>query len=150
MLLLFSSLLRCFLVVQKKMQTQNVLEQENQQLKKRIAELEAKSIYYSEQGKPLTNSQIARYSRHLILPEIGIQGQEKICKGSVLIVGCGGLGSPCALYLAAAGVGKIGLVDFDIVDTSNLHRQIIHQEKMEGIPKVLSAKIACLRLVFHY
>lgn len=130
---------------------QQDLEQENAKLKQRIAALEKEqqaSIYYTQHNKLLNNAQIARYSRHLMLAEIGMQGQAKICQGKVLIVGCGGLGSPCALYLAAAGVGTLGLVDFDIVDTSNLHRQIIHNEKMEGVAKVLSAKIACQKYCF--
>src|SRR5687768_18443448 len=74
----------------------------------------------------LNNDEIRRYSRHLILPEVGMAGQKKICSSSVLSIGAGGLGSPIALYLAAAGVGKIGILDFDTVDFSNLQRQIIH------------------------
>ena len=73
-----------------------------------------------------TEDQIQRYSRHIILQEVGAEGQEKISNGKVLIVGAGGLGSPAALYLAAAGVGTIGIIDGDIVDLSNLQRQIIH------------------------
>jgi len=119
------------------------LEEENAQLRKRVQELE-QQLMYSELNKPLSNAQIARYSRHLMLPDIGIHGQAKLCKGSVLVVGLGGLGSSAAYYLAAAGVGRLGFVDFDTVDISNLHRQIIHQEKMQGTPKVLSAKAACL------
>ena len=88
----------------------------------------------------LTNEEIARYSRHLLLPEIGIEGQKKLKAAKVLIIGTGGLGSPLALYLAAAGVGTIGLVDFDYVDESNLQRQIIHGVKDVGRPKVASAK----------
>ena len=88
----------------------------------------------------LTNDEIARYSRHLLLPEIGVEGQKKLKAAKVLIVGTGGLGSPMALYLAAAGVGTIGLVDFDFVDESNLQRQIIHGIKDVGRPKVASAK----------
>lgn len=124
------------------------LEEENAKLRKRIEELEAK-ILYSEQNKPLTNAQIARYSRHLMLPDIGVSGQAKLCKGSVLVIGLGGLGSSAAYYLAAAGVGRLGFVDFDNVDISNLHRQIIHQEKFQGTPKVLSAKAACLGYVLQ-
>ena len=74
----------------------------------------------------LSNEEIARYSRHLILPEVGMEGQQKLKAAKVLCVGTGGLGAPLALYLTAAGVGTIGLVDFDVVDESNLQRQIIH------------------------
>jgi adenylyltransferase/sulfurtransferase len=88
----------------------------------------------------LTNGEIARYSRHLLLPEIGVEGQEKLKAAKVLIVGTGGLGAPLALYLAAAGVGTIGLVDFDVVDESNLQRQIIHSTRDVGRPKTASAK----------
>jgi adenylyltransferase/sulfurtransferase len=88
----------------------------------------------------LTNEEIARYSRHLLLPEIGIEGQKKLKAAKVLIVGTGGLGAPLALYLSAAGVGTIGIVDFDFVDESNLQRQIIHGTKDVGRPKVASAK----------
>lgn len=87
----------------------------------------------------LTEEQIERYSRHIILPEVGGKGQEKLLDGKVLIVGAGGLGSPAALYLAAAGVGTIGLIDADIVDLSNLQRQIIHATPDLGRPKVESA-----------
>jgi adenylyltransferase/sulfurtransferase len=88
----------------------------------------------------LTNDEIARYSRHLLLPEIGVEGQKKLKAAKVLIIGTGGLGAPLALYLAAAGVGTIGLVDFDVVDESNLQRQIIHSTRDVGRPKVASAK----------
>jgi adenylyltransferase/sulfurtransferase len=88
----------------------------------------------------LTNEEIARYSRHLLLPEIGIEGQKKLKAAKVLIVGTGGLGAPLALYLSAAGVGTIGIVAFDFVDESNLQRQIIHGTKDIGRPKVASAK----------
>jgi adenylyltransferase/sulfurtransferase len=88
----------------------------------------------------LTNEEIARYSRHLLLPEIGIEGQKKLKASKVLIVGTGGLGAPLALYLSAAGIGTIGIVDFDFVDESNLQRQIIHGTKDVGRPKVASAK----------
>ncbi len=86
----------------------------------------------------LTNEQRERYSRHLILKEVGIQGQIKLLKSKVLIIGTGGLGSPVALYLAAAGIGTLGLVDPDVVELSNLQRQIIHSTKDLGRPKVLS------------
>src|SRR5579859_7322265 len=88
----------------------------------------------------LDNDQIRRYSRHLILPEVGLAGQKKICSTSVLCIGAGGLGSPIAMYLAAAGIGRIGIVDFDIVDFSNLQRQIIHGTEDVGRPKSESAK----------
>ncbi len=88
----------------------------------------------------LNPDQINRYSRHLLLPEVGMEGQEKICNAKVLCIGTGGLGSPVALYLAAAGVGKLGLIDFDVVDKSNLQRQIAHGESTVGKLKVDSAK----------
>jgi adenylyltransferase/sulfurtransferase len=88
----------------------------------------------------LTNDEISRYSRHLLLPEIGIDGQKRLKAAKVLIVGTGGLGAPLALYLAAAGVGTLGIVDFDFVEASNLQRQIIHSTKDIDRPKVASAK----------
>lgn len=88
----------------------------------------------------LSNDEINRYSRHLILPEVGPKGQEKLKSSSVLLVGAGGLGSPLALYLAAAGVGRIGIIDFDVVDVSNLQRQIIHGTSWIGKPKLESAR----------
>ena len=88
----------------------------------------------------LSNEEIARYSRHLILPEVGLEGQRKLKAARVLMIGTGGLGSPLGLYLAAAGIGTLGLVDFDVVDTSNLQRQIIHGTKDVGRPKIASAK----------
>jgi adenylyltransferase/sulfurtransferase len=88
----------------------------------------------------LNNDEIRRYSRHLILPEVGLAGQKKICATSVLCIGAGGLGSPIAMYLAAAGIGKIGIVDFDTVDFSNLQRQILHTDADVGRPKAQSAK----------
>ncbi|MCK5390792.1 MAG: molybdopterin-synthase adenylyltransferase MoeB [Deltaproteobacteria bacterium] len=94
----------------------------------------------------LTNEQIKRYSRHLIMPEVGVEGQEKLVNSSVLCIGAGGLGSPLALYLAAAGVGHLGVLDFDVVDFSNLQRQIIHSEKTIGELKVESAKKRLLEL----
>jgi adenylyltransferase/sulfurtransferase len=89
----------------------------------------------------LSNEEIARYSRHLILPEVGMEGQQKLKAAKVLCVGTGGLGAPLALYLAAAGVGTIGLVDFDVVDESNLQRQIIHSQATVGMLKVDSAEV---------
>ena len=88
----------------------------------------------------LSNAEIQRYSRHLILSEVGLDGQKKLKAGKVLCIGAGGLGSPAALYLAAAGVGTIGIVDFDAVDESNLQRQILHGTPDVGRPKLQSAK----------
>ena len=88
----------------------------------------------------LTNEQLERYSRHIILQQVGGKGQEKILGSKVLVIGTGGLGAPAAMYLAAAGVGTIGLVDFDVVDLSNLQRQIIHQTADVGKPKVDSGR----------
>lgn len=88
----------------------------------------------------LSNEEILRYSRHLLIPEVGLEGQRKLKAASILVVGTGGLGSPVALYLAAAGIGRIGLVDFDRVDTSNLQRQVIHGTSGLGILKVESAR----------
>ena len=88
----------------------------------------------------LTEDQITRYSRHILLKEVGGKGQQKLLKGRVLIIGAGGLGAPIALYLAAAGVGTIGIADADEVDISNLQRQVIHFTPDVGKPKVLSAK----------
>src|SRR3954467_7088420 len=88
----------------------------------------------------LTNDEIKRYSRHLIMPEVGVDGQRRLKAGSVLCVGAGGLGSPAAMYLAAAGVGRIGVVDFDVVDFSNLQRQIIHGTSSVGKTKLQSAR----------
>ena len=87
-----------------------------------------------------TNEQLERYSRHIILKEIGVKGQKKLLNAKVLIIGAGGLGAPVAMYLAAAGVGTIGIADADEVDLSNLQRQIIHATKDVGKPKVESAK----------
>ncbi|MEK8023655.1 MAG: molybdopterin-synthase adenylyltransferase MoeB [Candidatus Hydrogenedentota bacterium] len=88
----------------------------------------------------LTPDEMKRYSRHIILPEVGVEGQEKLKHGSVLLIGAGGLGSPLALYLAAAGVGRIGISDFDVVDYSNLQRQVIHGTSDVGKKKTESAK----------
>lgn len=88
---------------------------------------------------PFTNEQLERYSRHIILKEIGVKGQKKLMKAKVLIIGAGGLGAPAALYLAAAGVGTIGIADADDVDLSNLQRQVIHTTADIGKPKVESA-----------
>lgn len=88
----------------------------------------------------LTKEEYERYSRHLILPEVGLEGQKRLKAASVLCIGSGGLGSPLLLYLAAAGIGRLGLVDFDIVDNSNLQRQVIHGTSWVGKPKIESAK----------
>src|SRR5438045_1814703 len=88
----------------------------------------------------LTSQEIARYSRHLIMPEVAMEGQKRLKSSRVLLIGAGGLGSPLGLYLAAAGVGRIGIVDFDVVDFSNLQRQILHGTADVGRPKLHSAK----------
>ncbi|HEV7476087.1 MAG TPA: molybdopterin-synthase adenylyltransferase MoeB [Pyrinomonadaceae bacterium] len=88
----------------------------------------------------LSNEEIARYSRHLIMPEVGMEGQRKLKAASVLMIGTGGLGAPVGMYLAAAGVGRIGIVDFDTVEASNLQRQIIHGTRDIGRPKIESAR----------
>src|SRR5437660_2655897 len=88
----------------------------------------------------LSNEEVARYSRHLIMPEVGMTGQRKLKAASVLMIGAGGLGAPLGMYLAAAGVGRLGLVDFDVVDASNLQQQIIHGTKDVGRLKIASAR----------
>lgn len=93
-----------------------------------------------EQVATLNNEEILRYSRHLIMPEVGMEGQQKLKAARVLCIGTGGLGSPLALYLAAAGVGTLGMVDFDVVDFTNLQRQVIHFTSDVGRPKLSSAK----------
>lgn len=98
------------------------------------------SIIPGDRLTELTHAEIARYSRHLLLPEVGLEGQKRLKAARVLLIGTGGLGAPVALYLAAAGVGKLGIVDFDFVDVSNLQRQIIHNTKDINRPKVASAK----------
>ena len=98
------------------------------------------SIIPDERLGELTHDELSRYSRQLLLSEIGIEGQKKLKAAKILLVGTGGLGAPLALYLAAAGVGTLGLVDFDCVDASNLHRQIIHGTRDVGRPKVASAR----------
>jgi molybdopterin/thiamine biosynthesis adenylyltransferase len=98
--------------------------------------------YPVEMPAELTAAQLDRYSRHILLPEVGERGQEKLLKGRVLLLGAGGLGAPAALYLAAAGVGTLGLVDADTVDASNLQRQIIHATSRLGMTKVDSAEVA--------
>jgi adenylyltransferase/sulfurtransferase len=91
-------------------------------------------------GAELSPQEVARYSRHLIMPEVGMDGQKRLKAASVLLIGAGGLGSPLGLYLAAAGIGRIGLVDFDVVDFSNLQRQVLHGTPDVGRPKLQSAK----------
>jgi molybdopterin/thiamine biosynthesis adenylyltransferase/rhodanese-related sulfurtransferase len=102
--------------------------------------------YEVESPVTLTPQQKSRYSRHLLLPEIGLEGQTKLLNAKVLLLGAGGLGSPTALYLAAAGVGTLGIVDDDVVDVSNLQRQVIHNEETLGKPKVDSAAEAIRKL----
>src|SRR6202042_1545708 len=87
----------------------------------------------------LSNEEILRYSRHLIMPEVGMEGQLKLKNAKVLMVGAGGLGAPLGLYLAASGVGRVGIVDFDVVDYTNLQRQVIHGTKDVGRKKLDSA-----------
>jgi adenylyltransferase/sulfurtransferase len=94
----------------------------------------------------LSKDEYQRYSRHIILPEVGLDGQKKLKVASVLCIGTGGLGSPLLLYLAAAGIGRIGIVDFDVVDHSNLQRQIIHGTSWVGKPKIQSAKARILEI----
>src|SRR5438034_2794128 len=94
----------------------------------------------SSTNATLTPNEIARYSRHLIMPEVGMEGQKRLKAASALLIGAGGLGSPLGLYLAAAGVGRIGLIDFDVVDFSNLQRQILHGTPDVGRPKLQSAR----------
>src|SRR5260370_16336720 len=97
----------------------------------------------------LNNDEIRRYSRNLILPEVGLGGQKKICSTSVLCIGAGGLGSPIALYLAAAGIGKLGVLDFDAVDFSNLQRQIIHSTPDVGRLKTESPRATIQAITPH-
>jgi molybdopterin/thiamine biosynthesis adenylyltransferase/rhodanese-related sulfurtransferase len=94
----------------------------------------------------LSQDEVLRYSRHLLIPEVGLEGQRKLKAASVLLVGTGGLGSPLALYLAAAGIGRIGIVDYDVVDDSNLQRQVIHDTSKVGVLKVESARKRMLDL----
>jgi len=100
-------------------------------------------------GIQLSPDEVARFARHLILPEVGMEGQKRLKAAAVLCVGTGGLGSPLLLYLAAAGVGRIGIVDFDVVDHSNLQRQVIHGTSWVGKPKIESAKARILEINPH-
>ena len=109
-------------------QRQLHLDQQNQGLKQPKTRLDKRSAM--------------RYSRHLLMPEIGVSGQLHLINASALIVGAGGLGAPVSLYLAAAGVGELGIVDYDIVEESNLQRQVIHSESRIGVAKVESARVA--------
>ena len=102
-----------------------------------------------EPAEELSVEEIARYSRHLIIPEVGVPGQKRLKNAKVLVVGAGGLGSPALLYLAAAGVGTLGIIDFDVVDESNLQRQVIHGVSDLGKPKALSAKESIVEINPH-
>lgn len=133
-------------------------EEEIAALKNKLARLEKSNVSALElqekvtslsplQSKTaLSNDDIMRYSRQLLLPELGVQGQLKLSQTSVLVVGCGGLGCPLAQYLAAAGIGRLGLLDYDEVELSNLHRQVLHGEDSRGQAKALSAAQAVRRL----
>ncbi|KAF1375053.1 hypothetical protein PFLUV_G00235430 [Perca fluviatilis] len=133
-------------------------EKEIAALKNKLAQLEkchASGLELYEKVTPLTplkaktalsNEDIMRYSRQLLLPELGVQGQLNLSKTSVLIVGCGGLGCPLAQYLAAAGIGRLGLLDYDEVELSNLHRQVLHGEENQDQAKALSAANSVKRL----
>lgn len=101
---------------------------------------EALSVGHAGELPTLSNQEIARYSRHLIMPEVGMEGQRRLKAARVLMIGTGGLGAPLGLYLAAAGVGHLGIVDFDVVDESNLQRQVIHGTRDVGRPKIESAR----------
>src|SRR6266508_3751262 len=93
-----------------------------------------------EPASELTIDEVRRYSRHLIIPDVGMDGQKRLKNAKVLVVGAGGLGSPALMYLAAAGIGTLGIIDFDVVDESNLQRQIIHGQSDIGRPKAESAR----------
>ncbi|XP_071353625.1 adenylyltransferase and sulfurtransferase MOCS3 isoform X2 [Trachinotus anak] len=133
-------------------------EEEISALKNKLAQLEKShnsALELHDEVTPLTplkakpalsKEDIMRYSRQLLLPELGVQGQLSLSKTSVLVVGCGGLGCPLAQYLAAAGIGRLGLLDYDEVELSNLHRQVLHGEENQGQAKALSAANAVRRL----
>jgi sulfur-carrier protein adenylyltransferase/sulfurtransferase len=112
-----------------------------------VASMAGGILAWQEQGLPvvaaagMTSEQRDRYSRHTLLPEVGVDGQLKMLNAKVLLVGAGGLGAPTALYLAAAGIGTLGLVDDDVVDASNLQRQVIHNTERIGVPKTESARL---------
>eukprot|EP00741_Cyanophora_paradoxa_P011748 tig00020563_g11352.t1 len=139
---------------------------ELEQLRRRVAELERElsAVKHAARQAPaepgpsaptsipplprvdrLSARQVQRYSRQLLMPDVGVQGQLKLASASVLVIGAGGLGSPALMYLAGAGVGRLGIVDFDIVELNNMHRQIIHTEDRVGMPKTESARIAVSR-----
>jgi len=133
------------------------LQEENERLKRRIEELERKN-HLLEQTRAedrnwpfpidhLPNAEIKRFGRQLILPDVGMRGQLKLRNTSMLVVGAGGLGSPICLYLGGAGVGRIGVVDHDDVDVSNLHRQVIHDESKVGVNKAESAAASIKKFV---
>src|SRR6187399_997081 len=99
-----------------------------------------------EPAAELTREEVARYSRHLIIPDVGMDGQKRLKNAKVLVIGAGGLGSPALLYLAAAGVGTLGIVEFDEVDESNLQRQVIHGQSDVGRPKAESARESIMEI----
>ncbi|XP_036449908.1 adenylyltransferase and sulfurtransferase MOCS3 isoform X2 [Colossoma macropomum] len=119
-----------------------------QQANSLVADLEDRVSVLAplKKNTSLTNEDIMRYSRQLLLPELGVKGQMSLSNTSVLVVGCGGLGCPLAQYLAAAGIGRLGLLDYDEVELSNLHRQVLHTEHTQGLPKAQSAAQALNRL----
>jgi adenylyltransferase/sulfurtransferase len=119
--------------------TQTVSLRDDETLAAAASNTQTDSLRYGDLPM-LSNEEVARYSRHLIMPEVGMTGQRKLKASSVLMIGTGGLGAPLGMYLAAAGVGRLGLVDFDVVDASNLQRQIIHGTKDVGRPKIASAR----------
>ncbi|XP_019403679.1 PREDICTED: adenylyltransferase and sulfurtransferase MOCS3 [Crocodylus porosus] len=129
-------------------------EQELRVLRERLARVEAEESGPGLEAElpplparaALSAAEIARYSRQLVLPQLGVRGQLRLASCSVLVVGCGGLGCPLAQYLAAAGVGRLGLLDHDVVETSNLQRQVLHDEAAWGTPKAFSAAAAVRRL----
>ncbi|XP_058605742.1 adenylyltransferase and sulfurtransferase MOCS3 [Onychostoma macrolepis] len=133
-------------------------EREIVALKKKLVQLEKENSVLTDlqekvinllplkSNTTLNNDDIMRYSRQLLLPELGVKGQVAISNISVLVVGCGGLGCPVVQYLAAAGIGRLGLLDYDVVELSNLHRQVLHTELTQGQPKALSAAQAISRL----
>ncbi len=119
---------------------------------RRVASASEGFVQWKDRGYPVekpfafTQEQLDRYARHLMLPEIGEEGQARLLRGRVLLLGAGGLGSPAAMYLAAAGVGTLGIVDGDVVDASNLQRQVLHGTDRLGVPKVQSAAESIARL----